>query len=116
MLQITDLPQHDNSIESYEIHSYNPYNTSFKENDEIRIPIHHQDLYVLPSSSSIFIEGYACAFTKDSAEKIMKKDVDFINNPISYLFQDIRYEINGVEIDRIKNAGITTTIKSYVHE
>lgn len=31
-----------------------------------------------------------------------------------FLFQDIRYELNGVEIDRIKNAGITTTIKSYV--
>lgn len=114
MLQIMDLPQHDNSIESYEIHSYNPYTTSFKENDEIRIPIHQQDLYLLPSGSSIYIEGYASVSSKDPAGKIVKKDVVFINNPMSYLFQDIRYELNGVEIDRIKNAGITTTLKSYV--
>lgn len=53
MLQITDLPQYDNSIESYEIHCYNPYNNSFKDNDEIRIPIHQQDVYVLPSASSM---------------------------------------------------------------
>lgn len=31
-----------------------------------------------------------------------------------FLFQDIRYELNGVEIDRTKNAGISTTIKSYI--
>lgn len=114
MLQITDLPQYETSIEAYEIHSYNPYNNSFKENDEIRIPIQQQDLYVLPSGSSIYIEGYVNVSTRDAAGKLIKKDVDFINNPISYLFQDIRYEINGVEIDRIKNVGITTTLKSYV--
>lgn len=112
MLQITDLPHHDNSIESYEIHTYNPYSNSFKDNDEIRIPIHQQDTYVLPSSSSIYIEGYASILSKDPAVK--KKEINFINNPLLYLFQDIRYELNGVEIDRIKNAGITTTIKSFI--
>lgn len=114
MLQITDLPQHDNSIESYEIHTYNPYNNNFKENDEIRIPIHQQDVYLLPSASSIYIEGYASVFTEDGLGKTTRKEVHFVNNPFSFLFQDIRYEINGVEIDRIKNAGITTTMKSYI--
>lgn len=114
MLQITDLPHHDNSIESYEIHSYNPYNNSFKDNDEIRIPIHQQDIYVLPSGSSIYIEGYVKVTSKDASGKLEKKIVNFINNYILYLFQDIRYELNGVEIDRIKNAGITTTMKSYI--
>lgn len=114
MLQILDLPQHDNSIESYEIHSYNPYNNSFKENDEIRIPIHQQDVYVLPSASSIYIEGSVRVTEKDSTGKLIQKDVNFINNPFAFLFQDIRYELNGVEIDRIKNVGITTTIKSYI--
>lgn len=113
MLQILDLPQHDNSIESYEIHSYNPYNNSFKENDEIRIPIHQQDLYVLQSGSSIYIEGLVNVTEKDSAGKFQHKEINFINNPILYLFQDVKYELNGIEIDRIKNAGITTTMKSY---
>lgn len=114
MLQITDLPRHDNSIESYEIHTYNPYSYSFKENDEIRIPIHQQDVYVLPSASSIYIEGYANVSGVDNTGKSIDKNVAFINNPIMFLFQDIRYELNGVEIDHIKNVGITTTMKSYV--
>lgn len=114
MLQIADLPHHDNSIESYEIHSYNPYSNSFKENDEIRIPIHQQDVYVLPSASSIYIEGCASTTTTDAAGKITAKKVTFINNPILFLFQNIRYELNGVAIDNIKNAGITTTMKSYI--
>lgn len=114
ILHVNDLPHFDNSIESYEIHTYNPYSNSFKENDEIRIPINQQDIYVLPSASFIYIEGYAVVFVKDQTEKSIKKPVNFTNNPISFLFQDIRYEINGVEVDRIKNVGITTTIKSYI--
>lgn len=114
MLQITELPQFDNAIESYEIHTYNPYNNSFKENDEIRIPIHQQDIYILPSASSIFIEGHAEVVKKDATGKETFFNVDFTNNPFMFLFQDLRYEMNGVEIDRIKNSGITTTIKSYV--
>lgn len=112
ILQISDLPQFDNTIESYEIHTYSPYSNSFKENDEIRIPIQQQDLYVLPSASSIHIEGYITPIGKD--EKSIKKDLDLTNNPFMFLFQDIRYELNGIEIDRTKNTGITTTIKSCI--
>lgn len=112
ILQITDQPQFDNSIESYEIHTYNPYSNNFKENDEIRIPIHQQDIYVLPSASFIYIEGCATLIGKD--QQPIKQLIDFTNNPFLFLFQDIRYEMNGIEIDRIKNAGITTTLKSYV--
>lgn len=111
ILQISDTPQFDNSIESYEIHTYNPYNNSFKENDEIRIPIHQQDIYILPSSSAIYIEGIFSAQAKTGAAL---NKVKLTNNAIAFLFQDIRYEINGVEIDRVKNAGITTTMKSIV--
>lgn len=114
ILQINNLPQFDNSIESYEVHTYNPYNNSFKENDEIRIPIHQQDVYILPSASSIYIEGIATVSQRDDTGKVIKKNVNFTNNAISFLFQDIRYEMNGVEIDRVKNVGITSTMKSYI--
>ena len=33
---------------------------------------------------------------------------------ICYLFDEIRYELNGIEIDRCKNVGITSTIKDYI--
>lgn len=115
ILQIADQPQFDNSIESYEIHTYNPYNNSFNENDEIRIPIHQQDIYLFPSASAIYIEGNFSIQAKDAVSgQMKKKKVKLTNNAISFLFQDVRYEMNGVEIDRIRNAGITTTLKSLV--
>jgi len=36
------------------------------------------------------------------------------NNCIAFIFDEIRYELNGVEIDRNKNVSITSTLKNYV--
>jgi len=36
------------------------------------------------------------------------------NNCMAFMFDEIRYELNGVEIDRNRNIGITSTIKNYV--
>lgn len=110
ILDVTSAPQYDNTIDGIEYHSYKPYVTSFNRNDEIRIPINQQDLYILPSSSTLYLEGTVKIFKRDTKEKVAS--VQFTNNPLLYLFQDIRYELNGVEIDKIKNAGITTTMKS----
>lgn len=100
----------DDSITRLEVHSHQPYiATTFNNSDEIRIPIQRQDVFTLPSQSSIVIEG-----------ELLKKDgtppaatSTFINNGIAHLFDEVRYELNGVEIDRCKNVGITTTIKGY---
>lgn len=52
-------------------------------------------------------------------DKVVDKKADnsaanwgFVNNAIAFLFDDIRYKINGVEVDRTKNVSITTIIKS----
>ncbi|XP_071629530.1 uncharacterized protein [Temnothorax longispinosus] len=37
-----------------------------------------------------------------------------LNTLRSFMFVEIRYELNGVEIDRNRNVGITSTIKNYV--
>lgn len=110
ILNITAPILHDNSIESVEFHSYKPYVTSFNTNDEIRIPINQQDLYILPCASTLYLEGNVVVINRETKTKI--DNVHFTNNPALFFFQDIRYELNGVEIDKIKNAGITTTIKS----
>lgn len=99
----------DNSITDLQFHSHNPYSSNtFGNNDEIRIPIHQQDVYTLPSESFILIEG-----------KIKKQDgttddttTNLINNAIAFLFEEIRYELCGTEIDRVKNVGLTTTMKN----
>jgi len=36
------------------------------------------------------------------------------NNCMAFMFDEIRYELNDVEIDRNRNIGITSTIKNYV--
>jgi hypothetical protein len=110
ILDITTSFGYDNSIESYEYHSYKPYVTSYNLNDEIRIPINQQDMYVLPSASTLYIEGTIAVVNRDTKASV--SSVLLTNNPILHLFQDIRYELNGIEIDKIKNVGVTTTMKS----
>lgn len=112
ILNVLESPVSDNSIESFELHSYKPYVTSFNKNDEIRIPINQQDLYVLPSASTLYLEGKVKIYNSDTKASV--DTINFVNNPILFLFQEIRYELNGIEIDKIKNAGITTTMKSYL--
>src|SRR5436190_4010313 len=83
--------------------------TKINNNDEIRIPIQHQDAYTLPAESELYIEG-----------RVLKKDgsagttVPFINNPMAYLFEEIRYEIAGITVDSTKKLGNSSTMKGLV--
>lgn len=108
ILNISESPFFDNRITKIEFHTYNPYaNTTFENNDEIRIPIQQQDLYALPSKSFLYVEG------KLSLPKGTDEKVSLDNNCVSFMFDEIRYELNGIEIDRSRNCGITTTLKNY---
>ncbi|XP_072402512.1 uncharacterized protein [Diabrotica undecimpunctata] len=90
------------------MHSHLPYaNATFNHCDEIRIPIQTQDIYTLPSKSYLYIEG---RLTNDGKES---NTLRFINNGLMHLFDEIRYEIRGCVIDRVRNLGITTTMKNY---
>lgn len=100
----------DESIIHCEIHAHQPYASStFNNSDEIRITVQHQDLSLLPSKSSIHICG-----------RLVKEDgavvttTSLANNAICHLFEEARYELNGIEIDRNKNVGITSLMKGYV--
>ena len=110
ILSIGGKPTFDDRIVKLETHTYNPYvNTTFGYSDEIRIPIQQQDLYTLPCESFLYVEGKL---------KINKPNetltVTLGNNCMAFLFDEIRYELNGVEIDRNRNVGITSTLKNYV--
>lgn len=99
----------DNSVTNIQYHSYNPYTTAFNQNDEIHIAIQNQDLYVLPHESYIYIEAsFESIVTKPGEEAT--HSLQFANSFISFLFDEIRYEINGFEVDRCKNVGITTLL------
>lgn len=100
----------DDSIVKIETHTYNPYaNTTFEHSDEIRIPIQQQDLYTLPCESFLYVEG------RLKKKKTIADDATYLgNNCVAFMFDEIRYELNGVEIDRNRNVGITSTMKNYV--
>ena len=107
ILNITHGPTFDETLWEKEYHTHNPYASSkLNNNDEIRIPIQQQDIYTLPCESYLYIEG-----------RVLKKDgsegttVPFINNPMAFLFDEIRYEISGVTVDSTKKVGIASTLK-----
>ena len=109
ILKISAPASLDESLAHYEVHSYQPYaSSSFDNSDKIRIAMQHQDLYILPSKTSLHIHGrlvqsYGTNVTATA----------LIGNTVCILFDEIRYELNGIEIDRCKNAGLTSIMKGY---
>ena len=100
----------DESISNYELHAHQPYASSnFNHSDEIRIAIQYQDLAVLPSRSYLHITGQ-----KLKTDSTVATGSPFVTNAICHLIDDIRYELNAIEIDHIKNVGIASTLKGYV--
>ena len=100
----------DNSIVHSEYHAYEPYlPTKLGNNDEIIIPIHEIEKYTLPSESYLYIEG---KLTKE--DNTVSNTMKLINNGIAFLFKEIRYQLNGVTIDSVRDVGLTSTIKAYL--
>jgi len=107
ILNIKGEPIFDDRIIKMETHTYNPYaNTTFGHSDEIRIPIQQQDLYTLPCESFLYIEGRLTSKNANTSVLGM--------NCVGYMFDEIRYELNGVEVERSRNAGMTSMMKIYV--
>ncbi|XP_050456459.1 uncharacterized protein LOC126854109 [Cataglyphis hispanica] len=112
ILSIAGEPIFDDRIVKIETHTYNPYaNThTFENSDEIRIPIQQQDLYTLPCESFLYIEG---KFESKKPDAEGESSTRLVNNCAAFMFKEIRYELDGVEIDRSRNVAITSTIRNY---
>lgn len=107
ILSVDVGPYQDTKVVSKQLHTYTPFTTAFGNDDEIRIAIQSQDLYILPSESYLVleIEAAARAGAPEGAE------AHYIFNFLPFLFSEVRYELNGVEIERSKNPGISSTMK-----
>lgn len=106
-LQIFQGVNFSEDIAKEQYHVYYPRTSNFNLNDEIRISIQNQDIYTLPAESFIYIEG---KFKEDATGT---GSCRLTNNAYAFLFEQIRYEMNGVEIDRCMKPGITSTMKAY---
>ncbi|XP_050452190.1 uncharacterized protein LOC126851900 [Cataglyphis hispanica] len=125
ILSITGEPIFNDRIVKIETHTYNPYaNTTFENSDEIRIPIQQQDLYILHCESFLYIEGRLeskkpsdaegeSSTSRESSSAESESSTRLVNNCAAFMFEEICYELDGVEIDRSRNVGITSTIKNY---
>jgi len=104
ILAVRQKPFSDDTISQKEYHSYSPY--SFKPNYEIRITIQNQDLYVLPLESLLNFQGDITLIKEGGAAETQNVIGRMRNNCMAYFFDEIRYEINGVEIDRTRLSGL----------
>ncbi|XP_015117280.1 uncharacterized protein LOC107041304 [Diachasma alloeum] len=95
------------------MHTHQPFASStYANNDEISITVQHQDLCLLPSKSYLHIYG---RLTTDNGTTPTQR-TRLVNNAICHLFEEIRYELNGVEIDQAKIVGLTSLMKNYVSQ
>ncbi|XP_057322523.1 uncharacterized protein LOC130665911 [Microplitis mediator] len=102
----------DESISRYKVHSHRPYaSTSFNNSDEIRMSIQHQDLCILPSKSTLHICG---RFTNEDGSAV-NEAMELVYMAICHMFEEIRYELNAIEINRCKNVGMTSLIKNNLY-
>lgn len=100
----------DDSIVKKEFYTYTPYTNSLGESEEIRIVIRNCESCLLPSDSYLYMR-LTVTTDKFNATTTNADKIRFVNNFPSFLFSDARYELNGIEVDRIKNVGITSTMK-----
>lgn len=108
ILEIDSEAEYNKVITGFEWHTQKPFvSNTYHSNDEVRILINNQDIITAPFESYLYIKGSVLGKkVDDSAAK-----VHLVNNAIPFLFDEIRYELSNVTIDKTKNPGITTTIK-----
>ena len=109
ILKINETPMQDESIEYYETHEYETVTGSSLNNPgEIRINIETQDLFTHPSESYLVVEG---RLTKNDDTLYANVDnVALTNNAIMHLFNNIKYQLSGQEIESIYNPGQASTM------
>ncbi|XP_068989262.1 uncharacterized protein [Neodiprion pinetum] len=110
IIRITQPEVFDESVVHSEIHAHQPFASfTFQNNDEIQFVVQHQDLCLLPSKHFLHIHRKITEDDGINAETTTK----LINMAVCHLFEEVRYDSNGVEIDRNKNAGIIGVMKGH---
>lgn len=114
ILDINSVISFDENITRYEQHSYGPLTSiSVDSADNIIISVNQESAYLLISESGIYVEGKITKENGDVLNLPTDSSIEFINNGLCFLFSEIRFEVNAVEVDTCKNVGITSTIKAY---
>ncbi|CAG9762620.1 unnamed protein product [Ceutorhynchus assimilis] len=107
VLDLYKTPLSDDSISRIDSHTSLPYIKSFENNDIIEISINRNDAWVLIHDAALSIRG-----------KLKKTagagNVKFVNNAGAFFFDSITYLLNGIEMEHVKDPGITSLIRGYL--
>jgi len=110
ILNITQKPEIDESIERCENHSYEPITgTDLNRPGEIRFNVETQDLFTHLSERYLVFDGKLVKNANDAAYA----DADVItltNNAMMHLFNSIKYQLSGQEIESLFHPGQATTM------
>jgi len=110
ILNITEKPQIDETIQEYEYHSYEPIaSTNLNNPGEIRLNIETQDLFTHPAESYLVFDGKLVK-AADNAEYANVDVITLTNNAMMHLFSNIKYQLLGQEIESVFHPGQATTI------
>ena len=99
-------PTSDDSINRVDSRTYLPFIHSFNNNDIIEITINRNDVWLLMYDAALIIEG---TLQRTSGDGVVR----FAENGPAFFFDSITYELNGVEIDHVKDPGIVSTLRAY---
>lgn len=105
MLAVEKRAQFDESVVDYEYRTHTPFtSTTFRAKDEVRIAIQEQDGFTLPCESLLHVAG---TMTKEDGTQ--HDTVYYENNSLAFMFEEIRYEIVGIVVDRVRHVETTST-------
>ena len=109
ILNFTETPIEDDSIERYQCHEYEPAaRSNLNTAGEIRINIELQDTFTHPAESYLLFEG---KLTKADGTAYADTDVIALaNNALMHLFSQISYYMSNQEIETLFHPGQATTM------
>ncbi len=112
-LQIFHPVNVDESISREEWHTYHPFTKSFNYSDVIEIVINQQDVFMDISQAELYIEAnFKEENTVTGAGGGTTGTCSLTNNVGAFLFETVAYELNGKEIEKVRDPGLTSTVKS----
>ncbi|XP_065664651.1 uncharacterized protein LOC136086286 [Hydra vulgaris] len=109
ILNITETPIVDESIEKYYYRDYDPASRpNLNNTGNIIINVEQSDLYSVPSDAYLLFEGRL--LKADNTAYANADAVALTNNGIMYLFSQIAYQLSNQDIEVVFNPGQATTM------
>ena len=101
----------DESIISFETYAYEPISgTQYNNPGQITIRIENTDAFFYPRRSWLQVEGNLIKGGTAGGAYTAAEVITIVNNAILYLFDNIRYDLSGQEIESLFNPGQATTM------